>query len=53
MTDANYADNLVLLTNTSTPAESLLQSMEQAAEGIGLYVNTNKTDFMCFKQEGL
>ena len=26
--------------------------MAQAARGIGLYVNSNKTEFMCFKQDG-
>ena len=27
-------------------------SLEQAAGGIILYENVNKTEFMCFKQEG-
>ena len=27
-------------------------SLEQMAVGIGLYVNVNKTDVMCFKQKG-
>ena len=47
-----YADSLVLLANTPAQAESLLHSLEQAAESIGLNMNTNKTDYMCFKQEG-
>ena len=29
-----------------------MHSLEQAAGGIGLYMNANKTDFMSFKQEG-
>ena len=37
MTDADYADDLVLLVNTSTQAESLQYSQGQAARGIGLY----------------
>ena len=41
-------DNLVLLANTPAQAEKLLQK----AGGIGLYVNTNKIEFMYFKQEG-
>ena len=43
-----------LSASCKTPAqdESLLHSLEQEAEGIGLYVNTNKTEFMCFKREG-
>ena len=44
MVDADYADDLVLLVNTSVQAESLLHSLEQAG-GIGLYVKANKTEF--------
>ena len=33
-------------------AESLLQSLEQAAGGISLCVNADKTEFMCFNQTG-
>ena len=36
--DANYADDIALLANT--PA--------QAAAGIGLHVNADKTEYMCF-----
>ena len=50
MTDTDYADDQALLTNT--PAQALPHSLEQAARGIDLYVNTNKTVFMCFKQDG-
>ena len=49
MTDADYADDLVLIANTLDQAESLLYSLKQATEGIGHYVN--KTEFMCFKQK--
>ena len=42
MTNADYADDLVLLTNTTVQAEFLLHSSEQAAGGIGFYVNSNK-----------
>ena len=52
ITGADYADDLVLLANTPIQAESLLHSLEQAAGVIGLYMNTNKTVFMCFKQKG-
>ena len=48
---ADYIDGLVLLTNTPTQAESRLNRQEQAARGIGLYVNANKTEYMCFKQK--
>ena len=29
---------------------SLCHSEEQATEDIGLYINANKTEYMCFKQ---
>ena len=51
MIDADYAYDLMLLTNTPAQAETLLHSLKQAAGGIGLYVNANKTEFICFKQE--
>ena len=46
-----------LLTNTLHQAEFLLDSLEQAARGISLFVNTHKTrvlnkkNYMCFKQK--
>ena len=52
ITDADHADDLALLTNTLAQAESLLHSLEQAARGVGLYVNTDKTEFMCYNQDG-
>ena len=52
MTDADYADNLGLLTNTPIQAEPLLQSLEQTARCIELSVNANKIEFKCFKQKG-
>ena len=50
--NADYADDIALLANTPAQAESLLHSLKQAAGGIGLYVNTDKTEFMCFNQRG-
>ena len=44
MIDTNYADDLVLLTNTPVRAKSQLHSLGQAVGGIGFYVNANKTD---------
>ena len=29
-----------------------MHNLEQAAEGISLYVNANKTEYMCFTREG-
>ena len=49
MIDADYVDDLVIFANT--PAQHKSQH-EQPAGSIGLYMNTNKTAFMCLKQEG-
>ena len=35
ITDADYADDIALLANTHTQAESLLHILEQPASGIG------------------
>ena len=48
----DYADGIVLLANTSTQAKPLPHSVEQAASGIGLHVNADKTEYMCFHQKG-
>ena len=52
ITDADYADDIAILANTPDQAETLLHSLERAATGIGLHVNTHKTDFMCYNQTG-
>ena len=48
--DKDCADELALFANTHTPADSLLYSLEQAAKGIGLCLNSDKTEFMRFEQ---
>ena len=50
ITDKDYADDIALLANTPTQAESLLHSLELAAEGIGLYMDADKTEYMRFNQ---
>ena len=50
--DADYADDIALLTNTPTQAETLLHSLEWAAAGIGLHVNADKMKYICFNQRG-
>ena len=52
ITDANYADYIVILANTPNQAETLLHSLERAAAGIGLHVNAHKTEYMRFNQTG-
>ena len=51
ITDADNTDDLMFLANASAQAEFLLHSLEQATEGIGLYVISDKTELMCFKQD--
>ena len=46
ITDADYADGIAILANTPDQAETLLHSLEQAATGIGLYVNAHKTEYI-------
>ena len=52
ITDADYADDIALLAITPNQAETLLHSLERATAGIGLHVNAQKTEFMCFNQKG-
>ena len=52
ITGADYADDLAILANTPNQAETLLHSLERAAAGIGLHVNANKTEYMCYNQTG-
>ena len=52
ITDADYADDIAILANTSSQAKTLLHSLERATAGIGLDVNAHKTEYMCFNQTG-
>ena len=51
ISDTDYADDILLLANTSTQAKSLLHSLDQAVGGIDLHVNADKTEYMCFNQK--
>ena len=52
ITNADYADDIALLANSPAQAESLQHSLEQAACGISLHINADKTEYMCFNQRG-
>ena len=52
ITGEDYVNDIALLTNAPVQAEALLHSLERAAAGIGLYVNADKTEYMCFNQSG-
>ena len=47
ITDADCADDIALLTNTSAQTETLLHGLKQAAADTGLHVNAHKTEYMC------
>ena len=52
ITDADFADDIALLSNTPNQVETLLHSLERAAARIGLHVNAHKTEYMCYNQTG-
>ena len=52
ITDADYADNIALLANTLTQAKTQLDSLKRTAADIGLHVNADKMEYMCFNQRG-
>ena len=52
ITDADYADDIAILANTPSQAETLLHSLERAAACIGLHVNAHKTEYMRYNQTG-
>ena len=52
ITDADYADDIPILANAPTQAETLLHSLERAATGSGLHVNAHKMEYMSFDQTG-
>ena len=52
ITDADYADDIAILANTTNQAETQLHSLERAAAGISLHVNAHKTEYMCYNQTG-
>ena len=52
ITDADYADDIAILTNAPAQAETLLHCLERATAGIGANVNAHKTEYICFNQTG-
>ena len=47
ITDVDYVDDIA---NTPALIETLQNSLERAAAGIGFHVNANKTKYICFNQ---
>ena len=52
ITGMDYADDITLLANTTAQTGTLLHNLERAAAEIGLHVNADKTEYMCFDQRG-
>ena len=52
ITDPDYADDIALLANAPAQAETLLHSLVRVAVGLGLHINADKTEYMCFHQRG-
>ena len=50
--DADYADDITLLANSPAQDESLLHRLEWMEGDIGLHVNVDKREYMCFNQRG-
>ena len=51
ITDTDYADDLAVLADTLKDATTLLHNIEKAAKQIGLYLNADKTEFICENQD--
>ena len=51
ITDADYADDLAVLADTLKDATTLLHNIEKVAKQIGLYLNADKTEFICENEE--
>ena len=43
---------MAFLANTPTQAGTQLHSLERAADGVGLHVNADKTEYLYFNQRG-
>ncbi|CAM1311015.1 Uncharacterised protein r2_g2141 [Pycnogonum litorale] len=51
MTDVDYADDLAVLADVLKYATFLLHSIERTSKEIGLYLNADKTEFICLNQD--
>ena len=51
ITDADFVDDIALLSDTIEKAQLLLLRVELAAESIGLHVNEKKTEYITYNQD--
>ena len=47
LADAEFADDVALISDSIAEAQQLLQSLETAAKQVGLYMNEGKTKYLC------
>ena len=52
ITDADYADDIALISSTIVGATRLLLALEQAAAEVGLKINSKKTDYIPINCQG-
>ena len=52
LTDADYADDLALISDKCSNAEKMLHLLEYAAEKVGLKVNAKKTEYINYNHQG-
>ena len=50
ITDLNFADDIVLLSDTAAQAQELLNNVKNAALCVGLHMNAKKTQFTVYNQ---
>ena len=50
--DTDYTNDIAFLANTPARAKFLLHSLERSTGGIGLHVNADKAEFICFNHRG-
>ena len=46
LTDADFADDIALISQSLANAQDLLQSLEEASNCVGLYLNETKAEYM-------
>ena len=46
LTDTDFADGIALISESLLTTQSLLQSLKQASNCVGLYLNEKKTEYM-------
>ena len=51
ITDADFADDIALLSDTIEKTQLLLLRVELAAESIGLHINAKKTEYITYNQD--